>query len=683
MRRKQKVLILFVIIFAFVAINKNVLANTVIENTENVLSENSENGLSDMVIESNKNNVNNIVLKTSNPFMPYETISKKDENDFVSRWKRLLNKLGDSLPSRYLTENLTIKNQGTTSECWAFAFTSAFEAYNIKKEGKTDLYSPRHVDYSCSKSFTDVTDVKNLFNRETAENGGNYFLANAYATSGKGPVLEADMPFSNDVVTKISYSELDKEPKKQLDISILIDSIYKKHENGTTMYYADNKYSIPLTEDKVEDIRYKIKSQISNNGGVAATIFEWDLQHGDVCIKDPSETPTGSVNHGILIVGWDDDYIATGWDNPGAYIAMNTYGVENFDNGYIYISYDDIFVEAGMYGVVATSNIDFDSVYEYDPFGATSAVYSAQLTTEDITNYSNSEISAVNVFSRDSSKKEKLSEIGVSLFSYQKAEVYFTQTFDDDRGLPINFKKVSDLTSTLAPGFTTIKFDVPVVLTGDKFAICVRFVEDNEEGIATVAIEARLDGTSWWDNVTGERGETYFVDKFDPEGSNLYWTLNTRFSSGEVIYKNASIKAYTSEYIENDDEKVIVTSSEYMVFDKMMITRVPAGDTISDFKSKISVNKQYVITDKGGKIVTDGSMKTGYILSCDDVKYEISVIGDISGDGIVNILDLARMRLYLIGKLSLTGVYWESADLKYNGKVDILDLAVLRVECLK
>lgn len=663
MRRKQKVLMLLVAVFVLITINKNVLANT--------------------VIESSENNVNNIVHQTNDPFMPYETTSRKNENYFVSRFKRLINKIGATLPSRYVTENLTVKHQGNTSECWAFAFTSAFEAYNLKNSGTTDLYSPRHIDFSCSKSFTDVTDTTNLFNRETSENGGNYFLANAYATSGKGPVLESDMPFVDDAVTKISYSELDKEPKKQLDTSILIDPIYKKHENGVVTYYADSEYAIPLTVEEVNDMRNNIKTQIRDNGGITTTIYEHDFNHADVYIKNPSETSTGTVNHGIFIVGWDDNYIATGWSNPGAYIAMNSYGPDNFYDGYIYISYDDIFVEAGMYGIVATSDVDFDIVYEYDPFGATSAVYSAQLATEEDTEYSNSEISAVNIFNRDSSKKEKLSEIGVSLFSYQKAEVYFSQMFDEESGLPIKFQKVADLTSTLKPGFTTIQFDNPVILTEDKFAVCVRFVEDNEEGIATVAIESRQAVNSWWDNVTGKKGETYFIDKLDPEGSNIYWSLNTKYDSGEVTYKNASIKAYTSEYTE-EEEEVVVTSSEYVVFkDNKMITRVSAGTTLREFRSKISVNKQYEITDKDGNSVTDGIMKTGDVLSCENVKYEISVVGDISGDGVVNILDLARMRSYLVGELSLTGVYWESADLKYNSKVDILDLAVLRVECLK
>ena len=61
------------------------------------------------------------------------------------------------------------------------------------------------MDYSCSKSFTDVTSTENLFNRETSEAGGNYLLAMAYASSGKGPVLESDMPFENNTTKKISY----------------------------------------------------------------------------------------------------------------------------------------------------------------------------------------------------------------------------------------------------------------------------------------------------------------------------------------------------------------------------------------------------------------------------------------------------------------------------------------------
>lgn len=660
MRKKQKFIMLLIAISILIGLSGSVWANSEAESS---------------------NDLNNVIVQTNDSFMPFEITSKKHENYFLSKFNRFFERIGTALPSRYISENLTVKDQGTTGECWAFSFTSAFEAYNLKKEGKTDLYSPKHIDYSCSKSFSDVTDTQNLFNRETTENVGNSLMAVAYSASGKGPVLESDMPFDNDVETKISYSDLNKEAKKRIDTSVLFDSIYKKYENGDIKYYSDRDLTKEISVDDVAGIRRKVKEQIQENGGVIASIYQANLAHKDIFI-----TQSGlKSNHSIFIVGWDDDYQATGWTTKGAYIALNSYGQGYFYDGYVYIAYDDACVEYSLMGVAKTSDIGFDNVYEYDPFGATASVYSGGLgdngndPTTDL-----SEISAINIFGRDNSKREILKEVGVSTFSYQKAEVYFSDTFDGENDLPINFRKVADLTDTLSPGFIVIPLKEEVILDKDRFAICVKFVEDNEEHVATAAIEYRVNTNKWWDNVIGVKGESYYVDKFNPSGSNTYWSLSYKIGdTGEVVYKNASIKAYTTNKQE-EENPLIITSSDYRVLEnEKSITRVPAQTDMSDFKSKVSINRNYSVTDKDGNVVTDGIMKTGYKIVVENEVYSISVIGDISSDGKLDILDLARIRLYLVGKNNYEGVYLHAADLNGNGKSDLIDLSIMRLECVK
>lgn len=654
MRRKQKFIMLLIAVFIVIGLNGNVWADT--------------------VIESNKD-ITNVVVQTNSSAMPFEINSKKQKNYFLSKFNSFIDKIGAALPSRYVTENLVVKDQGTTGECWAFSFTSAFEAYNIKKAGETEIYSPKHIDYSCSKSFSDFSDTKKLFNRETSENVGNSLLAVAYSTSGKGPVLEKDMPFDNDTTSKISYSDLDIEVQKRLDTSILFDSIYKRIENSEIKYYLDKNFTNELSVDEISNYRKKVKAQIQENGGIIASIYQGSLADKDICVTNN----INKSNHSILIVGWDDDYQASGWKNKGAYIGLNSYGTGYFYDGYVYVSYDDILVEQSMMGVAKTSDIDFDNVYEHDPFGATASVYSGGLTKEDQEAPDLTEISAINIFERDGFKSEILKEVGVSTFSYQKAEVYFSDTFQEG-GLPINFRKVADLTDTLNPGFSIIELNEEILLNKDKFAICVRFVEDNEENVATVAIEYKL-GQRWWDNVDGAKGESYFVDKFNPSGANTYWSLHYT-SDGSTIYKNASIKAYTTDKEETEEFKV--TSSEYNVSeDERVLTRIPGETEISEFKSKIQANAQYAIIDENGYVIENGFVKTGYRIKSRNKEYTVSVIGDISGNGKVDIIDLARIRLFLIGGLSLDGVYLYSADLNGNGKADIIDLAVMRIECLK
>lgn len=670
MEKKQKKIICLVTLIMLFALTKTSLANS--------------------VEEVDVKPVQEIVVKKDDPIMPFETTSRKKTNYFLNAMNSITQKLKANLPTSYKTEGLTVKHQGTTYECWAFSFTSAFEAKDIKIGAEKKIYSPRHMDFSCSKSFKDITDFSNCFDRETIEPdgtaGGNYFLSTAYSASGKGPVLESAMPFQDDVSTKINYSDLNIKNEKQLDKTIMFDAINKKHENGRVSYYVDAGCTVPYTQAEVDNIRNKIKEQIRDNGSVCATLYEAGTDI-DICLKSRAESPTGTANHGVLIVGWDDDYQAANWTTKGAYVVLNSYGKENFDNGYIYVSYDDVFIELSLMGLAESSEVDFEKVYEHDPFGATNTIISQQLTDGSTTaTFDNSEISAVNIFTRDASKNEVLTEVGVSIFSYEKVEVYFTDEFQlsNDLYLPMNFKKVADLTDTMEPGFFTVPLKENVVLTKDRFAVCVRYVQDNEENIATVGIESRVLGTKWWNNVSGAVGETYFIDVLNSEGANKFWILNDKTASGEVYYKNASIKAYTRE--ETTQSNVTITSNKYTINNQnKTIIKVPLATELDTFKTKIIANQEYKILDKNNNEVTNGEMKTGYKIKFESDEYEVSVIADISGDGKVDVLDLSRMRAHLVGRKGyiLEGIYFNSADISGNGIVDIIDLARMRKECLK
>ena len=53
----------------------------------------------------------------------------------------------------------------------------------------------------------------------------------------------------------------------------------------------------------------------------------------------------------------------------GAYIVLNTYGENVFNNGYMYISYEDYFIEEEIYGIGSTGKVDYDNLYQHDYYG--------------------------------------------------------------------------------------------------------------------------------------------------------------------------------------------------------------------------------------------------------------------------------------------------------------------------
>ncbi len=642
MKIRKKLMAFTLIIIAFIFVNGKVFASEV-ENAEI-----KEEG---------------ILKYTGNELMPFYSTSRQANTviNKITDWF-----LGETLPSSYKTENLTIKDQKSTGECWAFAFTSAIEAYNLKYFGSTDIYSPRHIDYSCSNSFSSGTR-KNSYTRKVGEKRGSYDLATAYATSGYGPVLEEDMPFSENLAD-IPASSLDLEVQKQLESYKLFDSVYKVHNENGISYYSDKDCTIPFTEN-INEFRKKVKQQIKDNGGVLTCVYEADFSK-DLFITDNSL----GVSHGVLIIGWDDNYKGEGWKNPGAYIALNSYGVNNFDKGYTYISYDDVYVENGLYGITGVSDVDYTKIYEHDEFGSTAGIggksISKNCTQTD-------EITSINVFDRSSVEDENLTEIGFSSWSYQKAEVYYTESFTDN-GLPKEWISLGSA-GNVEPGYTTFKLTNPIKLSGEKFAVAVKFTENNEENLATAAFEYKIPGDEWRQNITGKQGESYVViDKFDPKGSTTYYTVN---SNSSIL--NVCVKAYT-RVGDAEDPNSDIKVTDYKMVGKI-VTRVPLKTTIADFKTKIICEKTYKIVDSTGKEITSGNMKTGYKVVVNGNEYEVSVISDISGDGEGDILDLARLRSHVVGKSGhvLGGAQFYAADLSLDGNVDILDIARMRKVCVE
>ena len=66
----------------------------------------------------------------------------------------------------------------------------------------------------------------------------------------------------------------------------------------------------------------------------------------------------------------------------------------------------------------------------------------------------------------------------------------------------------------------------------------------------------------------------------------------------------------------------------------------------------------------------------------ENAQYTIIVIGDINGDGISDITDLARIKLHLIDKSILSGINYEAGDVDRDKRISINDLAFLKLVLL-
>lgn len=514
--------------------------------------------------------LNNVSIKDS--------IKRSTYNTLLGASSTLENKynLKDKINS------ILVKNQQKTGACWAFSFTSVLETTISNKYKKTSQeYSPIHIGYKTSQ----------MYNKKPGD-GGNMWLALAYSTSGYGPVYESDLPFNSVYneetnsaeqyyLNDISSVSLDKTVRAKIEDATVFASICKSYSADSITYKDStslvgyNKYS----KEEVEVIRNLIKQQIKEDGAVMATFYsDMGVNAADEYVStggyyNPTtkafycDKALATVNHAVTIVGWDDTYskenFAEGHKplNDGAYIVLNSWGTEFGDNGYFYVSYDDVTIEQQIYGIdsvkeydeTSESASDYDYIYQYDELGMSAPI---KFANDAGTAYLSS-LYAANVFTKnDNNKTEYLTEVGLFLGTTQGIEVYVNPSSEDFS----KAKLVASYTGSkaLESGYRTVKLAAPVRITGSKFSVIVKYI--NSEG-AELPIECNLtqsgitSETNYYDTATSNAGESYFSKDGQTWNDMYNYVLSSEYTLRNT---NACIKAFTSETI-SVPERIFVT----------------------------------------------------------------------------------------------------------------------------
>ena len=433
-----------------------------------------------------------------------------------------------------------VKDQSANG-CWASSAASIYETHLALKYGIDIEISTRHMEYATSQSFLYGETNPFGLNREV-NTSGSMLVALSYFTNGYGPILEQDMPFSENF-ERIDINEIkNKRVIRKLDDYIMFPSVYKE-KNGNQITYKSSQENAGTTyqESEVEQIRNKIKLHIMTNGAVGCGIVgsKNSLYFNEATNAFYSDDLSQRMDHQVTLIGWDDTYAVENFKtgkqpkNPGAYIALNSWG-ENFgESGIFYISYEDAFVESFVMGIEKSSEVTYDQIYQYDPLGMNSAT---QLVNIHDSGNPYEEIYGANVFIRNAEKIEYLTEIGIATIENTKCEVYVNP--NNDSLSADNFVKVElGYKVPMDPGYHTIKLSEPIQLTGDEFCVAVKYYEAEENRGAFATLE-RAVKNSYWENTESSRGESYL-------GINL----NEMQDLIDLGFDNTNlcVKAFTSE----------------------------------------------------------------------------------------------------------------------------------------
>jgi len=401
-----------------------------------------------------------------------------------------------TLPSRFSWaergKKPTVRSQGALGTCWALTAAEALESA---------LLPEQHLIFSA-----DHLSLNNGF-QITQEQGGDYSMIMSYFADGKGPVLEEEDPYGDG----ISPDGLAR--SATASDMVLLEGMSREQIQKTIYGYGSVQSSLCMDRERTDNPK---------RGFYNPETFGY---------YDPV---TEELNHDILILGWDDDYLKENFKiapmSDGAWICQNTWGEDFGEDGIFYVSYEDanLFRKGGIAYTGIQAGRTWDNCLEMDTLG-----WQARQ------GYGSEEAFFAGVFEADAAQKMT----GLGFYTVgpdSRYEAYLVRDFaePEDLSLPESDPDMIALGSGSLeyPGFHTVSLtaseEALSLTAGRRFAVMIHLATPGAE--KPVAVEVKKD--SFTSPVTLEGRESYISkdrEKWD--------------RTQDVYGTNVCLKVYTQD----------------------------------------------------------------------------------------------------------------------------------------
>ena len=351
-----------------------------------------------------------------------------------------------------------VRNQGQTDTCFSFATMASIESSVLRKTGQSLELSPYQMLYfeQTGKEEREFNHTEYFDEFDPYGGGVDSKRLSASLAAGKGAALVKEG--TNDGPVAMDESHRYVSDVRFTD-SILFDAGY------------DNPYW-EQTEDGVS--RQAIKDAVKNDG-VVVIEFASRQDMGNFNFETSAYylSPTAGqavADHATALVGWDDTYSRFNFNetmrphSDGAWLIKNSWGTEQGDEGYFWISYED--ASLGFIGVFKGDlGRENEAIYQNDTLGWCNSLR----TGDSNVGY------AANVFTseRDDEALDRVTMCATGINTNYRIEVYKRLT---DEQNPTSGELASTQEGVVArPGYHTATLSAPVRLSkGDVFSVVVR-----------------------------------------------------------------------------------------------------------------------------------------------------------------------------------------------------------------
>lgn len=475
-----------------------------------------------------------------------------------------------SLPSSFdLREKkavTSIKSQGYSGCCWAFASLKSLESNLIKTKKASPsldlseshlswfLFSPSQTpsdplykdgitfreNSTKSAYHAESSTIRNTYSYSTYCNalpylrGSNALLGTFVLARWSGAVRESAAPF-NASTTKSLFRMANA-----------------MKQNANALRYQADYY---LTDSDCYDgaSMDEIKSALMNTGALEASFYS-DEEHLTKCSDGTfsyfqNEKNTSYANHCVTIIGWDDNYSRHhfGEQPPsrnGAWLIANSYGTNYGQKGYFWLSYDEPSL-GEIYSFQGTENSAYDNNYQYDGSGWGSTLVP----------HKEHPMKVANIFTANKNYTQSLK--AVALYTATADQPYTIKIYKNvAEGNPTSGTLAATLTGTEKySGYHTISLPKSISLkANERFSVVVSYHQTNEKN-GFIPIEGTpLYSSSLEMNFHSTPGKSfcyaYGTNTESGESSYQWMDLHSTpiSASGNTeagIYNNVCIKAFT------------------------------------------------------------------------------------------------------------------------------------------